>query len=1191
MILRPFLLMICLLAACQNADAQIKIRKVAATGDVIPGTPNGTFDNVNIAGARAIVLDLGTVVFYSPRRINNFSSGSVAASWNGFDPNVILSTNDDPPPLPATFRNSRDDAHVEPKIVNPSFGLLVGSSISWYLNTRIGDVGVPGSVRAFLTGVANFPGFHSEGGSDVRGVATTTGSLILVHVGTPNFIGNKSFSGEVVQLLVEGEQAPDLSFGVVVDNVVSSALKWSPLGKITFKGNVSGTGIDASNNEVLYREIHNFQEVLLIAQTGTPHPSAAGLSTNGQFVNLGFNGALGFSSNNANETAFEANITDPALPASTVGSIWRAAQDFSLTFIVRVGEALTIPGAGAVTFSSLGSPLLTSQGDIIFSGLWNDGSFRQGLFRWVKATGVIQAEIVLGNPVEGAITGLVLESVGSYLVSSSGRIAARARVRKLNATIRQGIIAQRDNGAFYALALENENLELTGGAFLGIVDTARFPTFTESSNSEDGAPSAFSGFGRLAFHVTGTTTAENITTTTEYLLAADIDPRSLRPRSGFAAPGGGTRMWSYPDMFDTALQREIDRTQLDLTTASTLQEPFDLNLLVDLSDFEISLLRLGGIFAGDASIFANEYLKARINVLNTIELIERYNPALASWLLDSFRTGRIMFDSDSGSDSFAEIAADGSAFCGQEPITLRFIPTGDLSIYHPDFFQLANTLMHEAQHAFQAFPALNGIHTALEQAEWARDRHDREIEASCEELLRISDLQRALNGLEASAAAQSIVFALNNDNELSGAARDAARDALEARLRKMRRNAQETKSCRETYVEALNRFIASPGTAADIEAMHKQLAQVHWFKQFRKTNTEFGEIVVTGGGGTFNSGSGNYDGDPELRQLDTEANTETRFDTGVSAEYLYHGILNIDGDKLYVAVKEGGEGRIYSYEDIDADFIFDESTRTFVAGDPALKDGTLLAIDPSNKKLYALDTLNKQIFVVGDNVATAWGSFATPNPVQFFEVENGVATASPIAEEEVLTADVVTAVTAEDPEGVVSNQDPYLRYAARALAAVFEKAPVEGDTVVHVAGQPGMPYQLFRGATSNMLSLAGDGVVGTNGRATISIAPLFLGEDIQLRMPGDDRRSFRQPVWDPSDLILQTRLIIVDESTGIWSETIGLPMGRYANSTSFDLKTWVPDEPYQQGGYGTHWTQTIPPLNSTAGFLRTEEAP
>lgn len=1150
------------------AEAQIKIRKIVKDADSIPSQADATFDGIQ----RSTIQANGLVVFHATRRVDNFSAGAVAAVWDRYTLQPQLTTGDVPPALPSSFRNDSGNVHTMPLITSPTFGVLTSYENYWFLETRIRDVGVNGSERAILAGQSGGnPYFYGGVTSATLGVAGRSGEIIL----KTTEVERIGFNRVTHTPFLNGRQAHQLDPGVVFSNATSAGINWNADGRMVYLGTVSGPGIASTNSTVLYREFERpVKGVELIAQQGGHHPAAPGLALGGHFINLNINTQT--SINNHGTLAFNATITDPGNPSATVDSIWRVASEGDFDLILRAATPVAVTNQTPITFSFLSAPVISSEGDILFRGNWNDGAFHVGLFRYVQASGVIQLEYKNGTPIPGSITGLTLEYLTHHQVSTNGRVAAMVGLRKLNGTIRPALIAQRADGSYHAVAIQNELLSLSGGGNAGTISSISPPLFTPFSNGEDSKPTAYSSSGRLIFEVVNQSTSQ------EWLIAADVDFVSILARF-VGAPAGVTSSWDEPQEFAASMVTELAEVTAAQVSLATLPDPLDLTALTNLSSDQVTTLRSIPKFHGDDRGFATVYLTARENLLNVIEVIAIENPQMAAWLLESFRAGRIQFGDKKGNkDAFASIYADRLAACGDEPITLYFIPSESLAVHHPDFVQLVNSLMHEAQHAFQTFPSLAENHTEVEQAMWARDRHANEIEASCGELLRIGDLERALDNLEGSDMADHIVESLN---QLSGQALIDARKALLGRLRELKHNAANTKECRDEYVEALERFFMFGGHG-DKDRLHQELKENYWFKQKKDTNTEFGKIVYTGGGASYNAGSNRMEGNTTFHQIESETGVETTFTPGTNPEFVHDAILNAAGDRLYVAVKEASASKLYCYQDTDQDGHFEKASEVEVGSIPPERFGLHLHIQDDGR-ITASSATTVYNMVTPVQVI---GMIQPGDPILVMKNVNGVLEGSPLGENDAITTDL--RVTRLFPENSLSYGDQTLTPLNNdfLLPPGFSKAPVSGDTLVTVHGDPRSRVELIRMDAMGIEEVVGSGIIDEEGLTTISISPLTPTETLQLRDPDSGKRSLRIKAWNAADLMPKvTDLYKNDE--GFWIESTGIPGKDYEATEAPNIEDTIwSGNAFTNGGYGKYWRFIDPNTGFDTRYFRVESS-
>lgn len=161
------------------------------------------------------------------------------------------------------------------------------------------------------------------------------------------------FSSPALMTLI-GEQAPGLPAGVTLDVRVGAHLAFNDAGQIAFIGRLAGSGVTATNAEVIFVSGVG-QGFEPLVRTGD---QAAGLPT-GETYSYFSSGSIEL--NDAGQIAFHATVTGREGGVFNNRSAFRGVYDAGLNVIARSGDqAIDLPAG--VVLTNLGYPALDSSG-------------------------------------------------------------------------------------------------------------------------------------------------------------------------------------------------------------------------------------------------------------------------------------------------------------------------------------------------------------------------------------------------------------------------------------------------------------------------------------------------------------------------------------------------------------------------------------------------------------------------------------------------------------------------------------------------------------------------------------------------------------------------------------------------------------------------------------------------------------
>jgi hypothetical protein len=221
-------------------------------------------------------------------------------------------------------------------------------------------------------------------------------------------------------------------------------------GQTAFRGNVTGGGVDSTNNEGIW--LATSGSLALAVRSGDHAPGTPD-GVNFAAVSTADSPRL----NDAGQLAFSAYLTGPGVSSSNLMGLWSGAPG-SLALVARTGEHA--PG---------------TQGGVVFFGFYGDLYYKQRSPMILNAAG---------------------QTAFSAFLEGSGISPSNDR----------GIWATDHSGVLQLIAREGDPLEVAPGDFR-TVSSLVFLTdaiSTYSTGNSDGRPSAFNNLGQLAFRASFT---------------------------------------------------------------------------------------------------------------------------------------------------------------------------------------------------------------------------------------------------------------------------------------------------------------------------------------------------------------------------------------------------------------------------------------------------------------------------------------------------------------------------------------------------------------------------------------------------------------------------------------------------------------------------------------------------------------
>lgn len=168
-------------------------------------------------------------------------------------------------------------------------------------------------------------------------------------------------------------------------------------GKIAFRGGLTGTGVDTSNDLGIWTE--SAGAMSLVARTGSPAPDTP--------VGTAFKSLDAPTMNNAGRVLFTAYLTGSGIDATNEIGVW-SADDTGVHKVARIGDAVPQASVGSV-YTSLSLPLQNDSGQMVFRGSMTgpgiDDSNNDRI--WLKSNTAFQAIAQEGDRAPGTPDGVV----------------------------------------------------------------------------------------------------------------------------------------------------------------------------------------------------------------------------------------------------------------------------------------------------------------------------------------------------------------------------------------------------------------------------------------------------------------------------------------------------------------------------------------------------------------------------------------------------------------------------------------------------------------------------------------------------------------------------------------------------------------------------------------------------------------
>jgi len=205
-----------------------------------------------------------------------------------------------------------------------------------------------------------------------------------------------------------GEPAPGAGPGVVFSFLAPPVL--NDAGQVAFRSEIAGPGIDASNGTGIWSQAGGSLALAILA--GTPAP---GQAPGVLFADIGSDN---ISMNDAGQIGFVADLAGPGIDPANPESVWTHDPGTGLGFVTKAGDGA--PGTSA-NFQGFNLPIINNSGETVFAaavtGAGVDSSNNAGI--WIGGPGAAPALVAReGDPAPG--TSGVFTSLSSPYLNAGG---------------------------------------------------------------------------------------------------------------------------------------------------------------------------------------------------------------------------------------------------------------------------------------------------------------------------------------------------------------------------------------------------------------------------------------------------------------------------------------------------------------------------------------------------------------------------------------------------------------------------------------------------------------------------------------------------------------------------------------------------------------------------------------------------
>lgn len=415
-----------------------------------------------------------------------------------------------------------------------------------------------------------------------------------------------------------------------------------------------------------------------------------------------------------------------------------------------------------------------------------------------------------------------------------------------------------------------------------------------------------------------------------------------------------------------------DKDGLDLARARGLPYP---PIAVPLTTEQWTQLKVLPFFRDLTNdvVLMEKLVGVRVMVLCAMDALRGEDPAAAEFLARLYRKGLIGLARAPGCLELASLANDSSSDYGAEPLNLYHYPCGEVPLYDPAFFRLANALAHEALHATRSRFRVTDPDNPDQRVRYLMDRQSRELEASAEELNRIDDLQQALQSIldfgrlpdALGALAGRIGGALLNDLTLTVAQRGVAARTLLNSLQESRMNALGALEYRQAYKRALELF--QQGGVTRMGPYNAAIQESGWYHEsIHRELPGSGSLRMTyrAGGGRFvpgpNGPATEFQPLPNLIQYNDEGLVHQFLLPGRSISDCFQ--LRDKRHLLVAGTDAMGVGVVWGLEDTNTDGYYERESIKELFRDGQLGGGLRWVWDRSEQALLGVNRRTANVF-------------------------------------------------------------------------------------------------------------------------------------------------------------------------------------------------------------------------------------
>jgi len=396
-------------------------------------------------------------------------------------------------------------------------GFFIGTGTSTATAQPLRTVALSGAPAPGTSAGVNFDDFGVNFDTlSLNGAGQTAfaGRLTSIEVNSQLGIWSEGAGGGLALVARSGDVASGtagLSFTSFLNPVLNGA-------RTLFRANLTGTGVNSSNNTGLWSEGAG-GGLALLAREGNQAPGTAGAT----FFGLG-NPVL----NDAGQAAFSGslnNTQDGTVNDTNDQGIWSEGAGGGLELLVRKGNQA--PGAAVdVNFVRLFNPVLNGagqtafRGDLIGPGVVNSND--RGI--WSEGTGVGVALVAReGNAAPGTAAGANFSGFGNPVLNDAGQTAFQGFLDGpgVNGENNSGLWSEGAGGGLALVAREGNQAP---GTSAGVDFSILFPP-------------VLNGAGQTAFHGRLTGTGVNASNNTGLWSEGAGDGLALVAREGNPAPG------------------------------------------------------------------------------------------------------------------------------------------------------------------------------------------------------------------------------------------------------------------------------------------------------------------------------------------------------------------------------------------------------------------------------------------------------------------------------------------------------------------------------------------------------------------------------------------------------------------------------------------------------------------------------